>query len=649
VAGKRWNLFLPMAALVLAQAGCGGGSTAHVQNPPAPATSNVTIAFQPAPSGSITVNATTPFTAVVSNDPNNAGVDWTVTCSNTGNCGTLSSVHTGSGQATLYTPPPTLPGNNQAVTIIAYATADHAENVVAPLTISAFGSSLKGTYVLQAEGTDSSFDPYQFGGVIVLDGNGGITSGEQTANFFDQNAGALLSKSDPIVGGSYFLGADGRGTITINTADLDVGQNGVETFSLVFLSASHSLIAQNGAAASATGSMDLQTAVAPPSGGYAFVVRGTDVASQSPTSFGGVFNIDSPNAISGNGSIADQNLAGTLTQRQSLSGTLSAPDSFGAVTFQLTAGFATGPILFTGYIVDATHIQLVESDNSGGAGYGSTGGIAIGQGSATGTFTDVSSFTGTYVFAIAGTDLSGFTPDTFASVGLFTADGAGNFTNGYTDMLLQQNGAQGNAGAQISGSFTGTYSVDTKGTGRVRAPLSHFVPVPHPAIHPLLFFYLTGNGNPPLILDGGDTSVNLDYPSLGTGSAYPQSASSLSFSGEYGLAFFQQNGEESNGTGQITVSSSDSTVSGSLDVNSGFNPTFNNPVTGTFQPILNGQFAGTLSSLVFDFSPFAADFYVVDANHGFFVETDLVDPNGPSGTVTLGYYATRTPVCNGCP
>ena len=93
---------------------------------------------------------------------------------------------------------------------------------VAPITITTFSGSLKGTYVLQAQGVDNSgATDYQFAGAVVLDGNGGITSGEQTINFFDQQSGALVSKSDSIVAApnSYFIGSDGRGTITITTSD----------------------------------------------------------------------------------------------------------------------------------------------------------------------------------------------------------------------------------------------------------------------------------------------------------------------------------------------------------------------------------------------------------------------------------------------
>jgi hypothetical protein len=644
---RRWILLLPLSAMLSLLAACGGGSTFNVQNPPPPPPSNVSIAFQPAPSGSILISATIDLTAVVTDDSSNAGVDWSVTCSNPNNCGKLTALHTASGQVTTYTPPSTLSGNSQMINIVAFATADHTQNVAAPITVTAFGVNLKGNYVLQAQGVDGTSGPYQFAGVIALDGNGGVASGEQTVNFYDQDeeVNALVSKSDPITGGSYFLGPDGRGTITIKTNDQDVGQEGVETFSFVSLSTSHALIAQTDFTESATGTMDLQTSTTAPSGGYAFVVSGTDIASASPTAIGGILNIDSPNTISGKGSVTDQNLAGTLTVNQKLSGALSAPDAFGAVTLNLTVpGFPSATTFqFTGYIVDDTHIKLAESDNGSGAGSGSTGGVAVGQGSATGTFADTSSFSGVYVFGVLGTDLTSFIPATLTSVGLFTADGAGGLANGFTDTFLQSNGNQppNYSGAQISAAFSGTYTVDTKGTGRVRAVFNHFAPHVTPGISPLFFFYLTGNGNPPLVLDGGDGTGN--YPSVGAGIAYPQSTAPLTFGGRYGFSVTQQNGSENDGTGQMTADAAANTVSGSLDINSGFSTSFDDPFSDTFQPpSANGRFAGTLFN-----STAAVEYYAIDSNQGFFVETDLVDPG--TFQVSLGYYSLRAPVCDNCP
>jgi hypothetical protein len=158
--------------------------------------------------------------------------------------------------------------------------------------------------------------------------------------------------------------------------------------------------------------------------------------------------------------------------------------------------------------------------------------------------------------------------------------------------------------------------------------------------------YLTGNGNPPLVMVG----PGFNYPFLGAGIAYPQSAGPLTFGGLYGFSITQQNGSESDGTGQMTANKTTNALSGIVDFNSNFNQTSGNSLSGTFAiPGANGRFAGTLASGVFDFSPMAADFFLIDSGHGFFVETDLINPTTPSGVVSSGYFATRTPVCQDCP
>ncbi|MGD0416364.1 MAG: hypothetical protein ABSA80_13480 [Terriglobales bacterium] len=682
MATKQWILFLLAAAMISLLAGCGGGSTANVQNPAPPPTSTVTIAFQPEPAGSLAVSFSENLTAVVTNDPNNYGVDWSLTCQNPGNCGSLSALHTASGAPTTYTAPPTLSTNSMAVEIVAFATANHAQNVVAPVVVTTFDSTLKGTYVLQAQGVDVNGGPnYQFAGVIAFDGNGNITSGEQTINFVNPTTGVLVSKSDPIVAtpNSYFIGSDGRGTLTVSTGDDEIGGNGVETFTFVLLSDSQALISQMdfGTAVtgtSATGTMDLQTSTAAPSGGYAFAVSGLQLAKMFPVAFGGVFNIDSPNTISGNGSVADEILAKKVTATAvGLSGTLTSPDSFGAVTLNLTAGFGAAnkpiPLQLTGYIVDNTHIKLIETDNTAGsaAPFGSTVGLAIGQGPATGTFTTNTSFSGTYVFGVPGVDLSNsnILPSTLTSVGLFTADGSGNLNDGFTDTFLQLNTAQGTVaspqtGAQISAPFTGTYSVDSTGTGRASSTSITFNPEPKHDYQPVFFFYLTGNGNPPLVLEGGDTH----YPSVGAGIAYPQSANPLTFSGDYGFSFTQVNSSgENDGTAQMNANptATPPSLSGFADVNLAFGATPDQLFTGSFStPASNGVFPGALgtnnattnnnNSSVFN-PQIAVDYYIIDSGHGFFVETDLVNATSPEqpGQVSFGYYAVRTQLCDGCP
>jgi hypothetical protein len=569
----------------------------------------------------------------VGNDPTSAGVDWSLLCTGGANCGTLAPLHTASGAAATYTPPASISGNSQTFTIEAFATADHSQNLVTSMTVTGFAAVLKGTYAFQTRGVNVN-GAYQLAGVIILDGNGGVTRGEQT------HSDSLLSISDLISGGSYNIGPDGRGTLTLNTADPNIGQLGVENFSLVFLSSSQALLAIldnpnfQSSSESSSGTLDLQTSKAAPTGGYAFAVSGTDVSSQ-PMAMGGVLNLDSPGTISGAGSVADQDDANVVSANATVSGTVSKADPYGAITFNLTASFATNPFQFTGYIVDATHINLIESDNNGsGAGVGSTAGLAIAQGSATGKFISNTSFAGDYVFNVLGEDLSGI-PTSLASVGKFTADSSGNMSNGYDDEFL--------AGLflEIGDSFTGTYTLDPAGTGRADSNVTFT----NNGAGPELIFYLTGNGNPPLLL-----AADVNLGSLGSGAAYGQTPP-FTFDGRYGLYFTQSSfGSEDDGTAQIAVDGTAKTLSGIVDSTLFLTPQPNTPLTGIFGTIpITGLFGGSMTNTFFP-SPgnppntLALDFYLIDSTHGFFIETDSVS----SGDLFFGYISARTPVCGSC-
>ncbi|HZW92930.1 MAG TPA: hypothetical protein VFF64_08255 [Candidatus Eremiobacteraceae bacterium] len=643
MATRRWILLLLSVAMISGLAGCGGSST-NVQNQPAPPASSVSIAFQPAPPATVSQIAIAPITAVVSNDSTNAGVDWVLLCQSTGNCGTLSPLHTASGKAATYTPSLTPSGNIQPVTIEAFATADHTKNVVASINVTGFAGMLKGTYVFETRGLDAN-GSYQLAGVIVLDGNGNITSGEQTHN------DPLLSVSDTIIKGSYTIGQDGRGALTLVTNDPNIGQQGTEYLALVLLSSSHAYLATLDPTNStllpsnetSSGSLDLQSSTTVPTGGYAFVVNGVDISNKS-MAMGGVLNIDSPNNISGAGSVADQDDAGIVTPGAALSGTLTKPDALGSLKFNLTTGFAAA-LQFTGYIVDATHIKLIESDNAGsGAGFGTTAGVAIGQGAATGTFTNNKSFAGAYVFDILGQDPNGV-PTSLASVGQFSADASGNLNSGYDDEEMIA------FGLEISDSFTGSYTLDPSGTGRVDSIITFATNGPGPE----LIFYLTGNGNPPLLLDADDNSSSSGVGSTGIGVGQPQAAPPFSFNGRYGLMFAQElnsNESENDATGQIVVNGTLDTLTGAIDTDENFVPGPNTPVSGTFVAIpSNGRFTGTLNNSFFpNTNPtvpntIAVAFYLVNPGYGFFIETD----SSTSGELTLGSFATRTPVCSACP
>jgi len=701
-------------AMMALLAGC-GGSTANVQNPPPPPPNNVSITFSPEPGGSLAVGFSENLIAVVTNDPGNGGASWTLTCqidpgNKQGLCGALTvngvqANHTASGSPITYTAPLSISASSMAVEIVALATDEPTENVVAPITVTTFDSGFTaGYYVLQAQGVENS-SPYQFAGVIELDGAGDVLGGEQTVN---SNG---VSVTDPIsqAGSSYFLGSDGRGFITLNTGDDTIGGNGIETFAFVYLSSSQALIsqvdilaAQTGA--SATGTMDLQNSSAAatvPTGSYAFVLSGYDVLdinlNTPPLVFGGVLDIPSGTTISG---VIDEFIANTekLTGAPISTGStiLSGPDAFGQITFTLTGIVdASHPkpvsIVVTGYIVDSTHIKLIESDaasNSGVTPFGTTGGLAIAQAAGSyGTFAN-SSLSGNFVYGITGVDLSTgnippsgiYVPTTLTTAAVFNADGAGgldtnNANQGFMDVFLQLScvqiactkGIDGVTitGSQISSSFTGSYSVDSSGTGRTTLNGFSFVSdAPSPTYSPTIFFYLTGNASGPaaLIMAAGDLTNNpkLHYPSIGTGIAYPQSSATPGISGPYGLSFTQVGSSgENDGTGQMTANATSQTLSGFADssINAGlpslpdqsFGGTFNSPADLPFSGVLENVNQSSAFTVGNNGSQFPVDYYFIDPEHGFFVETDLVSPSPGSAQVSFGYYAGRTPLCQGCP
>ena len=145
-----------------------------------------------------------------------------------------------------------------------------------------------------------------------------------------------------------------------------------------------------------------------PFGGYAISLFGGD-GSEAPTWLAGVVNIDGAGAISGAGSILDVvDGAGQQTGSYTLGASaVSAPDGRGRIQIQLQPNGSTlQPLTLVGYIVDATHIRLIESGDPGNAAnyQGVLGGLALGQGAATGQFSRAAVAGSRWVFGAQGND-----------------------------------------------------------------------------------------------------------------------------------------------------------------------------------------------------------------------------------------------------
>ena len=465
-----------------------------------------------------------------------------------------------------------------------------------------------GTYVFQIAGPPGNQATFITG--VLVANNGRITGGEQDSISYstDSNGNPFGSPIfQSITGGTYATTADGNLQISIV-----LSQNQVETLNGTLGAGTHGFVAGiNGA--STSGSLDLQSSAAAPSGGYAISLFGGD-GSQTPTWLAGVVNIDGPGSISGAGSILDVvdgggQQSGTYTLGI---GSVSAPDGLGRVQIQLQpTGSTLPPITLVGYIVDATHIRLIESgDTSDPANYqGVLGGLALGQGADSGQFSTAAVAGSAFVFGAQGDDAQGSLQ--IAGVLILNANGSVNGTLNWNDLTGKT--------AQTPQPFTGTYSVDP--TGRVTLTQLTNASTFSYSMH----FYLAAGGN--VVLISNDTDDSFD------GQGFLQQSTpftAASFSGTYGLNASQftpnivaSGLQELPAIGTITAiagSGSDS-VSGFADAGDG-GADF--AISGSVNIQQSGIFRGSLTGLDpgAPATPGSFTLYVVDGTRAVLIETD---------------------------
>ncbi len=397
----------------------------------------VTIQLTNAPA-IVTVNQTVRLAANVGNDESGAGIDWS--CGG-GSCGAFAPAHTANGGVTSFTAPAS-PGT---VTVTVTAAADVSATASATVTVVPEGSNvrLNGAYVFAVQGADNS-GGYAAAGTIVADGNGTITGGEQ--DYSDET----LQAGPDLVTGTYAVGPDGRGSITLVVDNAELPNNGVETFSVVLTSNAHALITQFDGTATSSGSLDAQAPgaldAAALSGAFAFTTQGVDVSYNQPIARGGALIMSALSGAVSSGTYFEND--GGFTFLSETTGSVTAPDQFGRGTIALDVN-----VDFAYYAVEGRVLRLVEK------GYPSfmTGGSMYGQGDAgmSATFS-AASLTGDYVFSHSGGTSNG----PLAMAGQFTSDGAGNFTAGASDL----NNAGTGAFASLEGQARYTIAADGVGT-----------------------------------------------------------------------------------------------------------------------------------------------------------------------------------------
>jgi hypothetical protein len=470
----------------------------------------ISVALTPTPPTSLAVGATTSLTAVVTNDTKNGGVTWTVSCGGGGSCGSFNPTSTASGTATTYTAPTTIP-NPSTVTVTATSVTDTTKSASATITIGAAPAILgDGTYVYHLSGEDST-GPYFVVGAFTVQ-SGAITAGEQDFTDFSSEASANAL----VPSGCSLTTAGGNIQIVLDTGNTSIGVGGIETLRGATVSSSRVLISEFDTFAVATGSVDLQTSAATPSGGYAFALHGLDeTTNQNILVIGGILNF-SGGALAIGSSVYDFNDGGTVGQAQAFaSGSVTAPDSFGRVTITLTPASTVylAQIILSGYVVGTNQIQILE--NQPDALNADLGGVALGQGTNTGNFSQASVSSKTYVHGSFGEDANG----------LLTIAGGFSFgsSGGVTGQLAVNDGTNF-VGTTITG---GIYTVDP--TGRVTLGGVTLSSALTGLAGPFAFqIYLDGNGNA--------LELGVDNFQATEGPSYLQTATSSDFEGNYALA-----------------------------------------------------------------------------------------------------------------
>ncbi len=461
------------------------------------ATAGITITGQPIavtfasqPPTSLGVNVTTSIIANVANDTPNAGVRWTVTCGST-SCGSFNPAQTASGGATTFMAPTVIPSGN-TVTVTATSVTDTTRTASATITIATpSGPPLAdGTYIYHWAAQDANGAAFFAGAFTVA--SGAVSGGEQD---FSDSTIAYTNTQVNATGSSLTYVANGNIQIVLSTSNTNLGNNGVLTLRGVKTSTARVLITEFDGFATGSGSIDLQTSQAAPSGGYAFLIAGIGFDSSGAglaTALGGVLNI-SGTTISTTASVFDVNFGANNRSKQVFTaGSVTAPDSFGKISIALTPDPALGlaDFILTGYIIGPNQIQLIESqqDNLGF----NLAGMALGQGSNTGNFTQASISGKTYVFGSSGVDANGIL--NLAGAIAFNSDNSLSGSMAVNDLTTF-------GGQTIQG---GTYTVDP--TGRVTLSNVTLAPI----TDTLLFqAYLDGNGN--AMIMGADSSASIGW------------------------------------------------------------------------------------------------------------------------------------------
>jgi hypothetical protein len=541
-----------------------------------------------------------------------AGTIWQVNLN--GNSGNPGSVSNGPSCG-LYTAPLTPPASG-TVTITASSGGSSGTATVTILFSNASLNSLVNQanprpYAFSYLGDDGS-GFLSVAGTFVADGNGNITGGTE-----DINSGfAAPTMSTFSAGSTYTVGPDGRTTANLNVG----GSTNVLQFALI--SNQHALMIRFDSTATGSGTIDMQdpTQFGTPFslGAYAFGLSGLDKNGVHLGMAGRVV-ANNESTFPLNNGIVDLNDGGTSSTDTQLQGGFSVADpatgrgilSLNCPTFDsdfgANGGGTAGTLTFVYYIVDATHIKVLEGDAN-----------TLLVGDFYGAPASTVNMIGSQVFVVSGSDNNG-SPYGMggafqtASTGVLDINDDGNLTSPTTN----------SSNITTPNITSTTVSLPNTNTGRITLSIT-LTSTKSFEFAVYLFNYIAADGSPSAgaVLLETDTNIG-----VGTGVAYTQ-AGATTPQGSFALNL---TGTELSSSGEQDVEGQVSTgtggsVAGTLDINN----IANNGKVVSGQPLtsastiatsgLNGR--GNPLILAGSFQTNTLSYYVIDDDTALILEMD---------------------------
>lgn len=419
-------------------------------------------------------------------------------------------------------------------------------------------ASLKGQYAFSISGLDLKGAYIAQLGSFTADGSGNITAGlEDVLALASGQPATLVSFS----GGSYAIQQNGKGTLTLQPASgsalqLTVGlQSNSAGYLLQTATTSANITAISSGAFNLQTSADFSAAaLAYP---YVFDLSGVSFSASST-----VAPISMVGQILTNGSAV---ITGGVMDTDD--GNQTAPSGATAVepgSYQLDSNgngtnFGRGMMTFNGrtfafYIVDATHLKLLEEDTLGGSM-----GDALQQ--AASVPAQNSQFSGSFVYLTLGAAFTG-TQGPLARAARFTADGNGGVGSISLDSSYDGGYTHVSQGSNISAA---TYAIDTTNPGSGRGTFTFKAS----GVGTFLYVFYMLSGTQAVVQE---TTAGL----IGGGPMYAQTAGPFTVSGSAGSYVFNWNGEQLGSStavplqedfvGQYTLSSvTSSNIAGAID------------------------------------------------------------------------------------